>query len=114
MVVAVAHTRVDEDAVMIGPGDAAFTDIAVLGPSGLQEPTCAAFIARVEEGVVIGIERHVVRMILAGDVPWVCGAGEIQEHVRQDDGDGGGEFGEGADLGPDVREVHVLRDRHDQ
>lgn len=114
MVVAVAHTRVDEDAVMIGPGDAAFTDVAVLGSRGLQEPTGAAFVAGVEESVVIGIERHVVCMILAGDVPWICGAGEIEEHVRQDDGDGGGEFREEADLGPDVREIHVLRHRHDQ
>lgn len=113
MVVAVAYTGVDEDAVMIGPGDTALTNIAVLGSRGLQESTGAAFVTGVEESVVIGVERHVVRMILAGDVSWICGAGEVEEQVRHQDGDEGGELCEETNLGPDTREIQVLRHCHD-
>lgn len=36
VVVAVPHARVDEDAVVVGPGDAALADAAMLGPRGLD------------------------------------------------------------------------------
>jgi hypothetical protein len=113
VVIAVANARVDEDAVMISPGDAALTHIAVLGPRGLEEPTGAAFISGVEESVIIRVERHVVSMILAGNVARVCGAGEVEEHVRHGDSDDDGEFSEEADLGPDLREIQVLGYGHD-
>lgn len=114
MVVTVPDAGVDEDAMVIGPGDAALTYIAVLGPWGLDESTGAAFVARVKEGMIIGVERHVVSMILASDVAWICGAGEVKQHVRHDDCDENGGLCEEADLGPDLRKIQVLGYAHDQ
>jgi hypothetical protein len=107
VVVTVPDTGVDENAVMIGPGDAALTNIAVLGPWWLDEFTSAAFVAGVKE-------RHVVSMILTSDVAWICGASEVQQHVRHDDCDKNGGLGEEADLGPYLRKVQVLGYGHDQ
>lgn len=53
--VTVSDTGVDEDAVVIGPGDAALTYIAVLRPWWLDEFAGAAFVAGVKESVVVGV-----------------------------------------------------------
>lgn len=114
MVVTVPDAGVDEDAVVIGPGDAALAYIAVLRPWRFDEPTGAAFVAGVKESVVVGVERHVVSMILTSDVAWICGASEVKQHVRHDNCDENGGLGEEADLGPDLRKIQVLGDGHDQ
>lgn len=114
MVVTVPNAGVDENAVMICPGDTALAYIAVLRTWGLDESTGSAFVSRVKESVIIGIERHVVSMILTGDVTWICGASEIKQYVRHDDRDENSRLGEETDLGPDLREIQVLGYGHDQ
>jgi hypothetical protein len=114
VVVTVPHAGVDENAVVIGSSDAALAYIAMLRPRGLDEFTGAAFVAGVEESMVVGVERHVVGVILASDVAWICGASEVKQHVRHDDYDENGGLGEEADLGPDLRKIQILGDGHDQ
>lgn len=53
-------------------------------------------------------------MVLTSDVAWICGTSEVKQHVRHDDCDENGGFGEEADLGPDLRKIHILGDGHDQ
>jgi len=74
-VVAVADALVDEDAVVVVAADALFADVAVLGARGLEEAAGAAFVARLEDGEVVGVELHVVGMVGVGDVARVgeCG-----------------------------------------
>lgn len=48
MVVTIADAGVDEDAVVIGPGDTALTYIAVLRARRFDEPAGAAFVSRVK------------------------------------------------------------------
>lgn len=112
--VTVPHTGVDENAVVIGPGDAALTYIAVLRPRGLDEFTGAALVAGVKKSVVVGVERHVVGVILTSDVAWICGASKVKQHIRHDDCDENGELVEEADLGPDLRKIQILGYGHDQ
>lgn len=64
--------------------------------------------------MIIGVERHVIRMILTSDVAWVCSAREIKEHVWHDDGDENGGFGKETDLGPDLRKIQIFGYGHDQ
>lgn len=90
MLVAVADAAVDEDAVVVELGDAALADAAVLGTRRFQETAGPAVLAREEDGVVVGIEGHVVGVVLWGDVSRVGHDGEVEEEVREDDGDGAG------------------------
>lgn len=93
MLVPVANARVDEDTMVIGLCHAALADVAVLGARGLDELTGSACAARVEEGVVVGVETEMVALVLEADVARVCRAGEIEEEIGEDDGDDGGRFG---------------------
>lgn len=108
MVVLVADAEVDEDAVVVGLGDAALADAAVLGAGGLEQLARLAVPARVEEGVVVGVQRHVVGVRLGCDEAWVRCAAEVEKEVRQNNGDNGGEFGEPANVGPGCRQVEIF------
>lgn len=62
MHVAVANAGVDEDAVVVSAGDAAFANRTVLGAGGLEVLAGCAGDCGVKVGVVVGVEGHVMRM----------------------------------------------------
>lgn len=45
--------------------------------------------ARVKHGEVERVLGHLEGVIITSDVAWIDGAGEVEEEVRTDDGDGG-------------------------
>lgn len=96
---------VDEDAVVVVFGYAALADGAVLASGWFEEVAGVAFVAWVEEGEVVGVAGHLLGVVGGGDVPWVGEGGEVEEEVREDDGDGAGEFDEGGELRPGGGEV---------
>lgn len=65
--VAVANAEVDEDAVVVGLGDAALAEAAVLGARRLEELARLAVATRVEDGMVIRVQGHVVSVFLGRD-----------------------------------------------
>ena len=89
----ISHTSVDEDAVMVGAGNAPLADAAVLRSRRLDDVTCFADVAWVENGKVVWVQRHVVRVVFRGDVARVRDAGEVEEEVGEEDSDGGSELG---------------------
>lgn len=108
VVVAVADARVDEDAVVVRPRHALLADAAVLGARGLEEAAGPALVARVEERVVVGVEAHVVRVVLPRDVARVAGAAEVEKRVGHGDGDDHGQLSEPPNLGPHCRDKEIF------
>ena len=100
MVVASADAVVDEDAVVVSFGDAAFADGAVLGAGRLEEAAGRAVRAWVEEGEVVGVARHLGDVVLWGDEAGVGEGGQVEEDIGEQDGDAAGYFVESGELWP--------------
>lgn len=66
MMVSVTDTAIDEYAMVIAPGNAAFTHTAVLGSSRLWKLACCTDLAGVKYGMIVRVQSHVFRMILGG------------------------------------------------
>lgn len=105
MVVVGAHAVVDEYAVVVVFRDAALADRAVLRPGGFEEEAGVALGSRVEEGEVVRVAGHLRGVVLRGDVARVREGREVEEDVREDDGDPPGDLGEWGELGPGGGEV---------
>ncbi len=58
--------------------------------------------------MVIGVQGHVVGVALGCDEAWVAVAGEIEEDVREGNGDAGCELAECAHVWPSRWEVQVF------
>ena len=114
VVVADADAVVDEDAVVVKLADAALADAAVLGAGRLEEPAGAALGAGVEDGEVEGVPRHLARVVSRGDEARVAEGGEVEEEVREEDGDGARGLLQGPELRPDGWEVQVLADGEEE
>lgn len=61
-----------------------------------------------EHGEIERILGHLKGVILTSDVAWVNGAGEVQEEVRADDGNGRDSAMEGCEERPGTGQKHVL------
>lgn len=68
MLVSVADAVVDEDAVVVHFGYAVFAYTAMFRAGGFQEFAGLAFLAWVEDSEIVGVERHLMRMIFRSDV----------------------------------------------
>jgi len=108
VVVSVADALVQEDAVVVHLGDAAFADGAVLRAGGLEEAAGPAFRARAEEGVVVRVELHVVGVVLGRDVPWVAEGRVVEEEVGEEDGEEGAELIDWVEVRPGSGEVEIF------
>lgn len=100
MQVSRADAAVDEDTVMIRFGHAVFANAAMLRARGLEVLASSAVRARMEHCEVERILGHLEGVIITSDVAWVDGAGEVQEEVRADDGNGGDNAMEGCEERP--------------
>lgn len=114
MLVPVPDAVVNEDAVVVEPGDAALADGAVLGPRRLQQVAGPAFLARVEDGEIVGVKGHVVRVRLRRDDARVAECRQVQKYVRQNDGDCGSELVAVAQSRPCAWQIQKLADRQQQ
>lgn len=81
--IAVANAEVDEDAMVVGLGDAALAEATVLGARWLEELARLAVAARVEDGVVIRVQGHVVSVCLGCYEARVAVTGEVKESIRR-------------------------------
>ena len=79
--VIVANAIVDEDAVVVEFGDAAFTDAAVLGASGFEVVACFAVLAGMENCPVVRVEGHLLRMIGWCYVTRIGGCREVEKYI---------------------------------
>ena len=114
MVVPVADARVDEDAVVVGAGDAALADVAVLGARRLDDVAGAADTARMKEGPVIWVEGHVVCEVVLGDVARIRSTSQVKEQIWEGDGYHCRQLGEPANLVPSLGQEHQLPNGHDE
>lgn len=114
MLVPITDARVDKDAVVISFGHATLAEVAVLGSSRLEKLAGSTDVSRMEESMVVWIEREVVLMVLRRDVTRVGGARKIEKQVREEDGDGDSKLGKCPNLGPNFRKVHILANAHDK
>lgn len=89
---------VDEDVVVVVFGYVVFVDGVVFVLGWFEEVVGVVFVVWVEEGEVVGVVGYFLGVVGGGDVFWVGEGGEVEEEVREDDGDGVGEFDEGGEL----------------
>ncbi len=83
MVVSVAHTVVDENAMMVQLSNASLANATVLGTRWFDEMACVTFLTRMEDGEVIWIHCHFVRDIFWSDVSWISRCRSVQKYVRE-------------------------------
>lgn len=114
MLVPVPHAIVDEDAVVVQPRHAALADSAVFRARRLEQPAGPAFLARVEDGEVIRVQRHVARVRLRRDDARVSECRQVEKHVGQDGRDGAGDLVGAAHARPCARQVQKLADGQQQ
>lgn len=114
MLVPVPHAVVDEDAVVVQPRHAALADGAVFRARRLEQATAPAFLARVEDGEVIRVQRHVARVCLRCDDARVSECRQVEEHVRQDGRNDAGDPVEAAHPRPCAWQVQKLADGQQQ
>lgn len=100
--------------MVISLGYATLAEVAVLGSSRLKKLAGPADVSRMEQGMVVRVEREVVLMVLRRDVAGVGGARKIEKQVREEDGYGDSKLGKSSNLGPSFRKVHVLANAHDE
>lgn len=81
MVVTVANTIVDKDAMVVCFSDTAFANAAVFRSSWFEMMTGITGLARMEDGVIIRIQGHVVSMVLWTYVSRICICSKIKECV---------------------------------
>lgn len=74
MLVFVAYAVVDEDAVMVDFRDAMFADATVLRAGRFEEFACVAGLTWMEDGEVVGVQRHGMGVVGLGNVAGVCGS----------------------------------------
>lgn len=114
MLVPITDARVDKDAVVISFGHATLAEVAMLGSSRFEQFAGPADVPRMEESMVVGVEREVVLVVLRRDVTRVGGTRKIEKQVREEDGDGDSKLGKCPNLGPNFGKVHILADAHDK
>lgn len=59
----------------------------MLRASRLEQAARAALLAWVEDGVVVGIQRHLCSKVRRSHVAGVCRGCEVEEDIGEDDGD---------------------------
>ena len=114
MLISIANTRVDEDAMMVSFSDAALAKTAMLGARRLQEFAGSTNMAWVKQSMVVWVERHVICMILRRDVAWVSRTCQIEKQVREKDRDSDDAFRERPNLWPCLRDKHAFADDHNE
>lgn len=65
--------------MMVCLGNTSLTDTAMLRPSGFQNLARSTVFSWVEEGMVVRVQREVIREVVGADISWIGGAGEIEE-----------------------------------
>ena len=85
MVVACTDAVIDEDAVMVQPGDAFLADGAVLAARRLERRAGPACCTGVEEREVIRVLGEVIGDIGRVDSPWVGCHGQVEEYIGKND-----------------------------
>lgn len=90
--VAIPNAGVYKDTVVICPRNTTLADAAVLAARWFDKIAGFADTIWMEEGIVIWIQRHVFCVGVGGYIAWVCGAGEVEEEIWENDGYYGCEF----------------------
>jgi hypothetical protein len=99
---------------MISLGNAAFAKTTVLGARRLEESTCFTHMPRMEHSVIVRVQRHVVCVVLGCDIAWVNSACQVEEDIRERNGDNDSDFCSGSDLGPCLRNKQALANYHNE
>lgn len=99
---------------MISLGNTALAKTTVLGARRLEESTCFTHMARMEQSVVVRVQRHVICVVLRCDIAWVNSACQIEEDIRERDGDNDNDFCSVSDLGPCLRNKQALAHYHNE
>ena len=93
---------------MVHPPDALLADTAMFGPSRFEQVTGLAGCARVEEREIVRVAGHFAHVRLGVDGAWVREGGEVEEEVREKDGEDAEGFVSGRKVRPGVGEVEVF------
>lgn len=101
MSVAVADAGVDEDAVVVGAGDAAFAEGTVFRTGRLVVAASGTGDGGMIVDMVVGVEVHVGVVIGGCDETRIGRPSEVEKYVREENGGDHGSLGGGSLGGED-------------